>query len=613
VQLIGFVPGVGTARDVTVDAADHLAYVASEEYGLVVLDVADMSAPQVLGAADVPFVGRFIALHPPYAVVSGPTADGQAAALRVLDVSVPDQPVIIGTLTTAEVPAFYEVAVNGSGSVAVVATGTAGIWTIDLRNPYAPAHLGTYNTTGFAQGVAIDGTRAFIADGSTGLVVVDLTNPAQPGFLGSKAFTGGSAADVTVVGTWAYVADTSWWLRVLDVSGATPTLVTSRSLSGSADRMAAAGTRLALLGTNSANDILEIFTIASPGAPARESTVALGAVGSAQGLAFVGDDVFVANMTAGVRVFDVSVAASPMLQGTASDTFLGTTIAQAGAVVAVAGTDQVQNTATLKILDAATVHEVGSLSTAVVTTFAGVALNASGTIAAVSLGPLGIWVVDLSNPAAPLHVGTYDTLGYAQGVAISGTRLYVADGSTGLVVLDISTPAQPTFLGSRAFTGGTARDVAVAGSWAYVGDSSWWVRVLDITAAVPVLKTSRSLAGSADHIATYGHLVAVLTTNGTGDAMELWDVTTPTSPGRQSTLPLGPVGSAEGVALSATHAYVGNRDAGLKIFDLASATTPTLVATGTTVGTAYGVALNLPRIYVADFPAIVTVFDLSAP
>src|SRR5207253_730279 len=55
--LEGFVPAVGTARDVTVDPGTGLAYVASSEFGLTVVNVANAAAPAVLGAASPPFYG----------------------------------------------------------------------------------------------------------------------------------------------------------------------------------------------------------------------------------------------------------------------------------------------------------------------------------------------------------------------------------------------------------------------------------------------------------------------------------------------------------------------------------------------------------------------------
>ncbi len=60
----------------------------------------------------------------------------------------------------------------------------------------------------------------------------------------------------------------------------------------------------------------------------------------------------------------------------------------------------------------------------------------------------GLQVIDISDPANPTLVGTYDTPGYARGVAVSGDHAFVADGDSGLQVIDISDPANPTLVGT---------------------------------------------------------------------------------------------------------------------------------------------------------------------
>ena len=47
--LVGFVPAVGSARDVAVNSATGRAYVASGEFGVSVVNVATPSAPVALG------------------------------------------------------------------------------------------------------------------------------------------------------------------------------------------------------------------------------------------------------------------------------------------------------------------------------------------------------------------------------------------------------------------------------------------------------------------------------------------------------------------------------------------------------------------------------------
>src|SRR5437773_2259256 len=61
-DLIGFVPDVGQAKDVVVDSTSGLAYVASIQFGLAVVDISNPVAPVVIGAANPPFYAEHVAV-----------------------------------------------------------------------------------------------------------------------------------------------------------------------------------------------------------------------------------------------------------------------------------------------------------------------------------------------------------------------------------------------------------------------------------------------------------------------------------------------------------------------------------------------------------------------
>ena len=58
----------------------------------------------------------------------------------------------------------------------------------------------------------------------------------------------------------------------------------------------------------------------------------------------------------------------------------------------------------------------------------------------------------------------------AKGVAVVGELVYVTAWTSGLRVIDVSDPTAPVEIGSID-TPGNARNVAVVGSFAYVADS----------------------------------------------------------------------------------------------------------------------------------------------
>jgi hypothetical protein len=74
-------------------------------------------------------------------------------------------------------------------------------------------------------------------------------------------------------------------------------------------------------------------------------------------------------------------------------------------------------------------------------------------------------VIDVSDQRNPQRLGSYDSDGSAQGVAVSGNSAYLADGAAGLKVIEISDPANPQHIGSYD-TSGSALGVAVLGNLA---------------------------------------------------------------------------------------------------------------------------------------------------
>ncbi|MCP4345480.1 MAG: hypothetical protein GY795_08130, partial [Desulfobacterales bacterium] len=120
--------------------------------------------------------------------------------------------VIIGTANT---PGGAQ-GVAVVGNTAYVADGS-GLQIIDVSNPESPVIIGTANTPGGAQGVAVVGNTAYVADGSEGLQVIDVSNPESPVIIGTVD-TPDKALGVAVVENTVYVADGSEGLQVIDVS-----------------------------------------------------------------------------------------------------------------------------------------------------------------------------------------------------------------------------------------------------------------------------------------------------------------------------------------------------------------------------------------------------------
>jgi hypothetical protein len=640
--LVGFVPSLGTARGLQVDPATKRAYVASTEFGLTIMDVSNAAAPVFVGASNVPFNGRDVAVSysAGRAVVIGTTSSGMAA-FWVIDVSVPTQPLMLGYWQAsvspgAGGPSFSSVAVDASGSVAVLGLGGGSqLWTVSLSNPSTPTPVGSLTTSGFVAGIAVTGTLgsgqvlAYVANGLSGLAIVDVSTPSNPVLVGTKSILAGAAAqDVAVVGTRAFLG-TSLYLYIMDVSNpSAPSTLAARQLTAGASYIAATSTRAALIVNNSAQaqDSLELWDVTTPSAPTRLSTTPVGTIGTVGGLDMNTTAIYITVGSNGLQVLNPTGS----VQGSEADTFDGEHLAAIGGKALVAGSDTVTTLATMRVVDVSTPTHPVTVGSFVATTppslggpvFNSVGLDGSGSVAVVSQGTSGVlWTLNVSNPSQPTQVGSLTTPGFAAGVTVTGSLgagpvlAYLANGLSGLSIVDVSTPSQPVLVGRKSIlAGAAAQDVAVVGTRAFLG-TSLYLYVMDVTTpSAPTTLAARQLTNGATHITATATRAAVIVNDSTHnqDVMEFWDVTTPSAPVRLSTTVVGTVGSARGLVLTASKAYIGKQSAGVAIYDVTGAT-PSLISTAMTVGSAYEVVLNGSYLYVADVPATLSVFALSNP
>ena len=68
------------------------------------------------------------------------------------------------------------------------------------------------------------------------------------------------------------------------------------------------------------------------------------------------------------------------------------------------------------------------------------AVKIAGNFAYVACRQGGFWIVDITNPAAPILKGGYDTTGYATSVDLNGNLAVVSSGGGGVYVFDVSNP-----------------------------------------------------------------------------------------------------------------------------------------------------------------------------
>ena len=218
-----------------------------------------------------------------------------------------------------------------------------------------------------------------------------------------------------------------------------------------------------------------------------------------------------------------------------------------------------------------------------------------GSYAYVVLGQAGLAVFDVSNPANPVQVGGYDTIGFAHSVAVSGNYAYVADSDAGLQVIDVSNPTKCARVGGYD-TDGHASNVAVSGNYAYVADADAGLQVIDVSDPTNCVRVGGyDTSGWAWGVAVSGNYAYVA--DGYDSGLQVIDVSNPTNCVRVGGYfnGLTPVS----VAVSGNYAYLAAGPAGMQVIDVSNPTNCVRVGGYDTSGSAYGVAVP-GRIYVAD-------------
>ena len=518
--LVGFVPAVANAKDVVVNSATGVAYVASAEFGLSVVNVTNPSQPVVIGAANPPFYGARVAVSGTLAAVGA----GNNAGLHIVDLSVPTDPSTVGfisgsiqSVALAGRYAYALLLIPGNpahtdlvvvdlivptspatvgrvtlaggldvalvGSLAYVATGIAGLQIVDVSAPTAPQIIATLDTPGNASGVSVANGYAYIADGSS-IIAIDVHTPSSPFIAGSLAMSAATALKAS--GNRVYVID-GLQLKVLDISNPTAPMLLGASNNFGAQRVDGTGA-LAFLASSNNTPGLWIENVSVPSNP----TVLANLYGGSDntGVAVTNSLAAVTGSSLGLKVVDFSNPAAPIPVGSLSGNMRG--VAMAGQFAYVlqlipgnpAHTDLI--VVDLGVPSAPTI--VGRLTLGLV----GAAIKVVGSLAYVAAGTSGLQIVDISAPTAPRLVGTADTPGTASGVAIGNGYAYVAD-TTALVVIDVHNSTSPFVVGSLS-TPATA--VAAVGARVYV-IAGLQFQIVDATSAVaPVLLSAWNSFGA---------------------------------------------------------------------------------------------------------------------
>jgi len=190
----------------------------------------------------------------------------------------------------------------------------------------------------------------------------------------------------------------------------------------------------------------------------------------------------------------------------------------------------------------------------------------------VANGNDGLAILDVSNPASAVLLGSVEMPGRAVDVFAGVEFVYVANDETGLVIVDAGNPAEPVISGIEN-TPGRAVGVAAEGSIAYVADELLGVRVVNVAdPSSPFLIRALSVEGTALAVAVENDHVAVAAREG---GLTLIDATDPASAYVASQTYWNV--DALDVAFANGIAYVASAGVGVDVVDVTRLNAPQLV------------------------------------
>lgn len=193
----------------SVYAAGEYAFVATEP-ALYVVNITDPTNLHNVSTFIPPFqTASHVVAEGNYAFVTDYGGGTQSSGLYVVDITDPLNPTQAGFITTSGLTAW---GVDVDGDFAYVTDMDTGFHRFNISDPTNPTLIDTFDTSGYAMKVQVEGEYAFVADRGPGLQTVKLkmARSRQYNGLAIAASTGVNSAgsDTTVVSATLTVDDT---------------------------------------------------------------------------------------------------------------------------------------------------------------------------------------------------------------------------------------------------------------------------------------------------------------------------------------------------------------------------------------------------------------------
>ncbi len=358
-----------------------------------------------------------------------------------------------------------------------------------------------------------------------------------------------------------------------------------------------------------------IINVQSPTNPALTATVQVASGTTCEGIATSGTYAYVAAGGAGLRIYNIATPASPVFVASIDSLAYCESVVISGQYAYIAAGSRSH---IVDISNPAVPVYVGQIAG-----YPGYhqGINVRSGYAYVCNYSVGVSVVNVSNPAAPVNVMEVPAGDRIARIVFDGNYMYVAIGDLGMKIFNVVNPASPVLV-STTPTAGRSRSLYYGAininntptGHIFVSNSTSANGVSAINVSNPASPTTSSFLAAATSPSGIAYTPfysngKVYVAYGTG-GLRILDVSNPANPALLGTAPLG--GESRGVVVSGNYAYVAARDSGVYVVDVTNAGLPVRLSRINT-SRARGIAINGSNVYVATRDSGLVVLDITNP
>ena len=428
-------------------------------------------------------------------------------------------------------------AVFAAGSIVFYGLGNK-VQIASFSNPAAPVKIGSVILSDVVEALvrtSIGGTQYLVVSGGSKMWLINVQNPTTPSLVSTTEVAPGTVCEgIATSGSYAYVAAGAAGFKVYNISTpSAPVPVASIDSLAYCENVVISAP-YAFIAADGPGYVGRsfIFDISTPASPVYKSTI-LGYGGYHQYMGVRSGYAYICDYNAGLQVINVTDVTHPVNAVNIPSGFSTASIVFDGnyAYVAV-------GTLGLYIYDVSSpaapvfVKSILTGGRAAFVSYGAVTIGGvpKGHIFVSNRDTPGCAAINVSDPANPVVAGTLTAVPAASGIAYcpfyASGKVYVAYGAAGLRILDVSNPTSAALLSTTAL-GGDSRAVTVSGNYAYVAARDSGVYVVDATNPANPAKLNTLKIVRANGLVCSGHYLYVAA----GDSgLGIVDITAPASP-----------------------------------------------------------------------------------